>query len=163
MNDDVRSEAMLFWGFVASDDTQNVQEAFGWHDPAWEFELARRLKLEPPEQAAFDRKRDEWDQWRMLLDEAVKDWGCTFSWYGTERNKRWFVAITKSFYVADGPTALSIDTHLQVPEEPWQLKLDAFAQLMNIPRDPATRIGWRLVARDRTFAPLPPDPDITHD
>lgn len=155
MIDKVRSEAVLFWGFVAHSDDQDVTAAFGWHDRFWQFELAHRLKIDPPEQIASDRKRDEWNEWRALLDDAIREWGCTFSWYGTETHKRWLVGITQSFHIADGPTALSIDTHLVVPEEPWRLKIDAFTHLMHIPRDPTNQLGWKLVARDKAFIDLP--------
>ena len=158
MIDEVRSEAVLFWGFVAHDDDQDVLSAFGWKDRAWQFELARRLRLDPPADAGFDQRRADWDEWRSLLDEAIREWGCTFSWYGTETHKRWFVAITKSFYIADGATALSVAADMGVPEEAWRLKLDAFAHLMNIPHDPNDRAGWKLVARDRAFIDLPDDP-----
>ena len=100
-------------------------------------------------------RQPEWDEWRRLVADAVVDWACTFSWYGTERDKHYFVAVTSSLHVADGSSALTFDAAMPIPEDAWRIKLDAFCHLLHIPRDPNVKLGWKLVARDRMVLDLP--------
>lgn len=154
MNDQLRSEAILFWGFVAREQ-QPPHRAFGWKENVWEYELARRLTITQPEAVVSRKRHTEWDEWRDLVAGAVADWACTFSWYGTETDKRYFVAVTSSMLIADGSAALSFDANMAIPEEAWRIKLDAFCHLLHIPRDPNVSLGWKLVARDRAYIELP--------
>lgn len=154
MSDMLRSEAILFWGFVAKEQLP-PRQAFGWHDDVWEYELARRLGIEPPEKVPSQRRKSDWDEWRALVNTSVAEWGCTFSWYGTEVDKRYFVAVTSSMHIADGPAALSVDANMPIPEQAWTIKLSAFCQMLNIRQESSARLGWKLVARDRAFVELP--------
>lgn len=158
MTEHLLSEAILFWGFVAREH-QPPHHAFGWKENVWEYELARRLGIEPPEPVVSKKRHDEWDDWRTLVHHAVADWACTFSWYGTETDKRYFVALTQSLHIADGATALRFDDTMPIPHDAWRIKLDAFCHLLHIPRDPDVPVGWRLVARDRAFIELSDEPD----